>query len=106
MNSPEHIASIMGTVLSNCIFTDIYMTNRPAVCLKQVEETQAKIIVCDTYKRLKESFLNENEHKLGELGVVACFIYGEGLFHETSGYVYKQTKHFKIFNWSQIMELG
>ena len=34
VNSPEHLASVMGTVLGNCIFTDIYLTNSPELCLK------------------------------------------------------------------------
>ena len=58
MNSPEHLASIMGAVLSNCIFSDIYMTNNPDMCLKQVRETKTKVIICDTYKRLKATFLD------------------------------------------------
>ena len=53
VNSPEHLASVMGTVLGNCIFTDIYLTNSPELCLKQIKETKSKIIVCDTYKRLR-----------------------------------------------------
>ena len=60
MNSPEHLASIMGSLLANCIFTDIYMTNSAELCLKQVKETKSKVIVCDTYKRLKTSFLDQH----------------------------------------------
>lgn len=60
MNSPEHLASIMGSLLANCIFTDIYMTNSADLCLKQVKETKSKVIVCDTYKRLKTSFLDQH----------------------------------------------
>lgn len=95
----------MGTVLSNCIFTDIYQTNSPEVCLFQVAETQSKVIVVDTYKRLKEKFLDKNGEELVKLGVKACFIFGEGLNAEQSGYFYK-SKYLKIFNWSQIMDLG
>ena len=61
MNSPEHLASIMGSVLANCIFSDIYMTNNPEVCLKQVQETKSRVIVCDTYKRLRAFFLDPYE---------------------------------------------
>ena len=95
----------MGTVLSNCIFTDIYQTNSPEVCLFQVAETKSKVIVVDTYKRLKEKFLDKNADELVKLGVKACFIFAEGLHAEQTGYFYK-SKHLKIFNWSQIMELG
>ena len=31
-NSPEHFIAIMGTILSNCIFTEVYLTNGPAAC--------------------------------------------------------------------------
>ena len=58
LNRPEHLVSMMGSVLSNCIYSDIYMTNNPRVCLSQVETTKARIIVCDTYKRLRNSFLD------------------------------------------------
>ena len=78
MNSPEHLTSIMGSVLANCIFSDIYMTNSPEICLRQVRETKTKIIVCDTYKRLKASFLDKNEQALADAGVVACFLFAEG----------------------------
>ena len=83
MNSPEHVISIMGTILSNCIFTDIYMTNNPKVCLYQATQTKGKIIVCDTYKRLKSSFLDKHEEQLAKLGIVACFIFAEGLTSES-----------------------
>ena len=61
VNRPEHMISMMGTTLSNCIYTDIYMTNNPKVCYSQVEQTKARIIVCDTYKRLRNSFLDQHE---------------------------------------------
>ena len=105
VNSPEHIVSIMGSVLSNCIFADIYMTNNPQVCLNQASETKAKILVCDTYKRLKLSFLDKHEDELADLGVVACFIFAEGLTSESASIAYK-SKRLKIYNWSQIMQLG
>ena len=59
---------MLGTVLQNCLFSDIYMTNSPETCLYQVRDSGAKVIVCDTYKRLKERFL-VNEQALVELGV-------------------------------------
>ena len=99
LNSPEHIVSIMGTVLSNCIFADIYMTNNPQVCLYQATQTKAKILVCDTYKRLKLSFLDKHEKQLAESGVVACFIFGEGLTAECANTNYS-SNYLKIFNWS------
>ena len=96
---------MMGTVLSNCIYTDIYMTNNPKVCLSQVEQTKARIIVCDTYKRLRNSFLDQHEEELAKLGVVACFIFAEGTTSECSSVVYN-SKYLKIYNWGQIMKMG
>mmetsp|Transcript_9935 Transcript_9935/g.12370 ORF Transcript_9935/g.12370 Transcript_9935/m.12370 type:complete len:126 (+) Transcript_9935:431-808(+) len=101
INSPEHLAAIMGSVLANCIYTDTYLTNSPTVCLKQVQETNTKIIVCDTYKRLRASFLDRYEGELVESGVVACFLFAEGTTKETAGVSFKSTKKgLKIFNWS------
>jgi long-subunit acyl-CoA synthetase (AMP-forming) len=31
-NTPEHMACIMGTILANCIVSEIYVTNSPDVC--------------------------------------------------------------------------
>lgn len=28
-NSPEHFMALMGTILANCIFTEVYLTNGP-----------------------------------------------------------------------------
>ena len=50
-NSPEHFMSIMGTILSNCIFTEVYLTNGPEACAQQVLHSDAQIIICDTFKR-------------------------------------------------------
>jgi len=107
MNSPEHLAAIMGTVLANCIYTDIYMTNSPEVCLKQFRETNTKIIVCDTYKRLRTSFLDHYEKELSDEGLLACFLFAEGTTKGTSGLSFKSSRRgIKIFNWSQVMQLG
>ena len=108
INSPEHIASIMGCVLANCIYTDTYLTNSPEVCLKQVKETSTKVIICDTYKRLKTSFLDRYEDELADCGVIACFLFAEGTTKETGGVSFRtnRRKEIKIFNWSQIMQLG
>ena len=106
MNSPEHLASMMGAILANCIFCDVYMTNSAEVCLKEVKETGTKIIVCDTYKRLKASFLDKSEEQLADSGVVACFLFAEGTSQESAGMAYKSNKRFKIYNWSQVMQLG
>lgn len=31
-NSPEHFMALMGTLLSNCVFTEVYITNGPEAC--------------------------------------------------------------------------
>lgn len=97
----------MGAVLANCIFTDTYLTNSPSVCLKQVRQTGTRVIVCDTYKRLKASFLDRYEDELAEAGVVACFLFAEGVTKESAGTSFKSTKKgIKVYNWSQVMQLG
>lgn len=77
-NSPEHFACAMGTILANCIFSDIYPTNSKQVCLYQVRHSQAKVICVDTYARLKDKFL-VNAKELVKLGVQAFVLFGEGL---------------------------
>ena len=99
-NSPEHLAAIMGSILSNCIFTDIYMTNNPEQILKQVRETGSKVIICDTYKRLKAKFLGPHADELAEAGVKACFLFDEGTTEKTAGISFKGTAKIKIYNWS------
>ena len=65
------------------------------------------MIVCDTYKRLRASFLDLFEDELAEAGVVACFLFSEGVTKETAGLSFKSTKKgIKILNWSQVMQLG
>jgi long-subunit acyl-CoA synthetase (AMP-forming) len=56
-NSPEHFMTLMGTVLTNCIFTEVYNTNGPQACLQQIIHSKAEVIVCDTYLRYKEKFM-------------------------------------------------
>jgi long-subunit acyl-CoA synthetase (AMP-forming) len=76
-NTPEHMACIMGTILANGVFCDIYQTNSPSVCLYQVRHAQAKVIICDTYARLKAKFL-VNGDELAKAGVKACILFAEG----------------------------
>jgi long-subunit acyl-CoA synthetase (AMP-forming) len=76
-NTPEHMVCIMGTILANCVFSDIYPTNMPDVCLYQVKHSQAKVICCDTYARLKTKFL-VNQEQLVAAGVKACILFDEG----------------------------
>jgi len=77
-NSPEHLAAIMGTVLSNCIFSDIYVTQSPELCMSFVRRLKVQVIVCDTYKRLKEKFLHSRK-ELVDLGIKAAVLFGEGI---------------------------
>jgi len=53
-NSPEHIIAFMATICSNCVASDIYLTNAAKVCLFQVKHAGSQVIVVDTYKRLRE----------------------------------------------------
>lgn len=47
-NSPEHFMALAGTILANCIFTEVYPTNGPAACAAQVTHSNAVVIVCDS----------------------------------------------------------
>ena len=69
-------------------------------------ETRTKLIVCDTYRRLKAQFLDKLEDDLENLGVVACFLFAEGTLSEAAGTSYKGRSRIKIFNWNQVMQLG
>lgn len=53
-NSPEHFMSLMGTILSNCVFTEVYITNGPEACAQQIKHSEAQVIVCDTMRRYNE----------------------------------------------------
>ena len=65
------------------------------------------MIVCDTYKRLRAYFLENHEKQLADAGVVACFLFAEGTTQESSGLAYRcNDKRIKIYNWSQVMQLG
>lgn len=84
MNSPEHLTAMMGSVLSNCIYSDIYMTNSPEICLKEIKETKTKVIVCDTYKRLKSTFIDHHDEEYAAMGVIAYFLFAEGTTKESA----------------------
>ena len=72
-----------------------------------MRETKTKVIVCDTYKRLRATFLDCHEKELADAGVVACFLFAEGTTQESSGLAYRcSDKRIKIYNWSQVMHLG
>jgi long-subunit acyl-CoA synthetase (AMP-forming) len=102
-NSPEHFAVMAGTVLANCIYTDIYATNSQDVCMHQAEFTEASVIVCDTFKRLKEKFLDSKN--FGNLKVKCAILFKEGLLPQTSKYSYFNGD-VKIYNWTQALALG
>ena len=75
-NTPEHFACMMGTILANCIVADIYLTNSAEVCKMQAQHSNARVIVCDNYARLKSKFL-VNASELSK--VKACILFAEGL---------------------------
>lgn len=101
MNTPEHMACIMGTILSNCVFSDIYPTNSAKVCLYQVRHSNAKVIICDTYARLKAKFLI-NSADLIKSGVKACILYAEGLT-QNEVITLPSSPLIPIYTWSQVM---
>ena len=103
-NSPEHLASIAGAVLSDCIYTDIYPTNSPALSMYQAKFTKAKVLVCDTYKRLKEKYLDHADF-MRDSGITCAILFREGLAPESAKYTYTN-ENIKIFTWSQALQLG
>ena len=101
-NTPEHVACIMGTTLANCVFTDIYPTNSPKVCLYQTQHSNAKVIICDTYLRLKARFLVSGD-ELHKAGVKAFFLFAEGKRDKDVVNFPKQSHGIPIYTWSQAM---
>lgn len=96
---------MLGSVISNCIFSDTYQTNSPENCLFQVRDSKSKVIVCDTYRRLKEKFLDKYEDELAEAGVKVAILFGEGMTSNTTGSSIRSGK-IKVINWSQVVQLG
>ena len=95
---------MLGSVLSNCIFSDTYQTNSPENCLFQVRDSKSKVIVCDTYRRLKEKFLDKYEDELAEAGVKVAILFGEGVTVNAGSSV--RSGKIRVYNWSQIVNLG
>lgn len=97
VNTPEHFAAMAGTVLANCIYTDIYPTNSQDVCIHQAAFSEARVIVCDTYKRLKEKFLDSRDFVT--LRIKYAILFKEGLLPQSSKYSYFNGD-IKIYNWT------
>jgi len=97
VNTPEHFAAMAGTALANCIITDIYPTNSQDICIHQASFTEAKVIVCDTYKRLKEKFIDSKDFL--KLKIKYAILFKEGLLPQSSKYSYFNGD-IKIYNWS------
>jgi len=41
MNSPEHFISLVGSIISNCIVSEIYATNGPEACIEQLTHSES-----------------------------------------------------------------
>ena len=95
-NSPEHFVCMIGTLLSNCILTEVYLTNGADTCLYQVKHSESRIIICDTFKRYQEKFL-PHKNELEQLGVKAVILFGEFNEHRSSGK--SKNNHIKIYTW-------
>jgi hypothetical protein len=76
-NTPEHFTAIAGSLLANCIYTDIYPTNSQDVSIYQASLTEARVLVIDTYKRLKEKFLDSKD--FSKLKIKCAILFKEGL---------------------------
>lgn len=61
------------------------------------------MIVCDTYKRLKEKFIDSKDFL--KLKIKYAILFKEGLLPESSKYSYFNGD-IKIYNWSQALALG
>jgi long-chain-fatty-acid--CoA ligase ACSBG len=90
-------------VLANCIYTDIYPTNSQEVSVYQASFTEARVIVCDTYKRLKEKFLDSKD--FAKLKIKCAILFREGLLPQSAKYSYFNAD-VKIYNWTQALALG
>lgn len=96
-NSPEHFMSLMGTILSNCVFTEVYITNGPEACAQQIQHSEAQVIVCDTMRRYHEKIAPV---KNLFPWVKAVIIYGEKT-HVQKGKQKKNTQEgaLRVINW-------
>jgi len=92
------LATIAGSVLADCIYTDIYPTNSPTLSMYQAKFTKAKVLVCDTYKRLKEKYLDHPDW-LRKSGITCAILFREGLSPEAANYTYTN-ETIKILTWS------
>eukprot|EP00347_Sterkiella_histriomuscorum_P000024 403377473 len=101
-NSPEHFIALMGTYMANCITTEIYLTNGPESCYKQIVHSKSKIIICDTLQTYKEKFLPfKNEYF--QLGIKQVIMFGE-LTGERSHQ--RKRKDIRLYNWAQALNIG
>jgi len=77
-NSPEHLACLMGTILANCVATEIYPNNSHDTSIWQAQHCEAKVIVCDSYDRLYRNFLKPGNLKEQLPDVKVCILFSEG----------------------------
>ena len=47
-NAPEWVISACGSLMYNCVFSGVYITNAPDACQYQSEHSSAEVIVVDT----------------------------------------------------------
>ena len=102
VNTPEHVACIMGTILANCVFSSIYPDNSPDVCLHEVRHSKAKVICCDTYERLKSKYLKNPQIFINE-GIKAFILFSEGVCNEPTECYPKVKGQIPVYTWSQLM---
>ena len=109
INSPEHFMAIMGTVMNNCIFSELYRTNSASACLEQLEYSKSNLIVCDTWQTLQDKFL-VNQHKLKALGITTAVLFSEFGELPKRPLVLEDGDEvecsLKVFTWTQFLKLG
>jgi long-chain-fatty-acid--CoA ligase ACSBG len=52
-NSPEWAIAYHGSIFHNNVVSGVYITNGPAACHYQAENSEAQVIVVDTLDQLK-----------------------------------------------------
>ena len=102
-NSPEHFIAMMGSILANCIISEIYPTSGPEACFKQVTHSKARVIVTDSRQTFQERFL-PFQHEYIKAGVTRVVLFGE-LSGSQASYR-KKANGIRVYSWGQAMAMG
>ena len=95
--------ALMGTLLYNCVFTEVYITNGPDACALQVQHSESQVIVCDTMKRYREKFAPNIKSMPW---VKAVIIFDDQVPAARKGKKGSEISEIRIINWKQMIEIG